>query len=454
MKNEPWIDRVYKDNLQTREIKLDYSHWQQAEKMIGKEEKKKKKKRILFWMLLAGVAGIVSVGSLQFWGPKAAGGHPIAPTPSEKLLPVPESEQDRKQDTISSSPFASLNENKGDLNQVQAKASAKSTKEQIFFSHDAQGGVKKARLTDNITYNLKKDEVPFNQIRADKSISKIENPWMVQGSETTALQRESGVTQKEASPAWTSHSRLDVASLEKKYPLLTYGNRQIRLNDRQFNDLQPIRVKPPHWAEKGIRTTLAQEASTGNNDITIAQAGLELYYHKSINKSLFYGMSVGYLSNFNKVQYAQILTEYKYQGFGAQVNNYGIKPNWMQYGFIQLSAGVLSKKHRLMIGARPELLIATKGNLDQIEFSDLSKIKTLNNAQISIVNQGWLQNNFMNKISMSAYIGYDFKIMERVGLGIQLNHILKSPFKPLESGIVQSRQANWNTGFRLSYLLK
>ncbi|MBP6795968.1 MAG: hypothetical protein KA143_12975, partial [Saprospiraceae bacterium] len=109
MKNEPWIDRVYKDNLQTREIKLDYSHWQQAEKMIGKEEKKKKKKRILFWMLLAGVAGIVSVGSLQFWGPKAAGGHPIAPTPSEKLLPVPESEQDRKQDTISSSPFANLN---------------------------------------------------------------------------------------------------------------------------------------------------------------------------------------------------------------------------------------------------------------------------------------------------------------------------------------------------------
>ena len=169
---------------------------------------------------------------------------------------------------------------------------------------------------------------------------------------------------------------------------------------------------------------------------------------------MFYGMSVGYLSNFNKVQYAQILTEYKYQGFGAQVNNYGIKPNWMQYGFIQLSAGVMSKKHRLMIGARPELLIATKGNLDQIEFSDPAQTKTLSNAQISIVNQGWLQNNFMNKISMSAYIGYDFKIMERVGLGIQLNHILKSPFKPLDSGIVQSRQANWNTGFRLSYLLK
>ena len=452
MKNEPWIDRVYKDNLQTREIKLDFSHWQQAEKMIGEQEKKKKKKRILFWMLLAGVAGMLSIGSLQFWETKAAGGFPIDSPPSEKLLPTPDSDLDT---TLSpSSPYANLIDNRDVMNRMETKVSSKSTMDQIFFSNGTQNGNKKERLSDNITNNLKKDKLTLQQIRADKSPNKIEKQWMVHESEKIALQLESGVAQKDASPSLTAHSRFDIASLEKKHPVLTYGNRQIRLNDRQFDDLNPIKIKPLHWAEKGIRTTLAQEANTGNNGTAIAQAGLELYYHRSINKSMFYGMSVGYLSNFNKVQYAQILTEYKYQGFGAQVNNYGIKPNWMQYGFIQLSAGVMSKKHRLMIGARPELLIATKGNLDQIEFSDPAQTKTLSNAQISIVNQGWLQNNFMNKISMSAYIGYDFKIMERVGLGIQLNHILKSPFKPLDSGIVQSRQANWNTGFRLSYLLK
>ena len=87
--------------------------------------------------------------------------------------------------------------------------SDKSTKEQIFFSHDAQGDYKKARLTDNITYNLKKDEVSFNQIRIDKSTSKIENPRMVLESETTALQRQSGTPMSGATPHFLTKPAVD-----------------------------------------------------------------------------------------------------------------------------------------------------------------------------------------------------------------------------------------------------
>ena len=159
-------------------------------------------------------------------------------------------------------------------------------------------------------------------------------------------------------------------------------------------------------------------------------------------------------SNFNKVRYAQVLTEYKYQGFGAQVNNYGIKPNWLQYGFVQLTGGLEWKRHRVLLNARPEFLFATKGKLDQIKFTDPTNLKTLSDAQISSVNQGWLQNDVMNKISVTASLGYEFRIMERVGLGIQLNRVLKSPYKPLQGGIVQNAVADWNTGFRFSYILK
>lgn len=446
MKNEPWIDRVYKENLQTREIKLDYAHWLQAERLIEEQEKRKKKKRFLFWVLMVSAVCFISFGSLVYFKPTTTIQNQNPP--SEFLTPEPGEIQFRSADTVSTSdrPIAST-ENDPERAVASIENEAKFEKQVITSNHSL--------VTEKVAFK------PKNTIKSSgyKVYARSANTLIEQNSLSDIV---TGVNDKSAyseidpdrAESQKMQLKLDVNTLDQIKTNIAEVDRNNRINTNTFDPIVPIKVEKRRWAEKGIRTTLAQEVNNGNSGSTISQAGLEFFYQRSVNRILFYGFSAGYLSNFNKVRYAQVLTEYKYQGFGAQVNNYGIKPNWLQYGFVQLTGGLEWKRHRVLLNARPEFLFATKGKLDQIKFTDPTNLKTLSDAQISSVNQGWLQNDVMNKISVTASLGYEFRIMERVGLGIQLNRVLKSPYKPLQGGIVQNAVADWNTGFRFSYILK
>jgi len=446
MKNEPWIDRVYKDNLQTREIKLDYAHWLQAERMIKEQEKQKKKKRFLFWIFIVSAISLISFGSFVFFKP-ATPMQKQTP-PAEYLTPEPSERKNRSADTTIKSdvPIASI-ENNND----QSVSGIKTVKKPQWQVLALKVGIESDQIKINAFNSFKIVPQKVNGHSAMASSDQTRLP--VKNSEinmrSTSAEHELGREKMQ-----NHQLKMNASLLEQIQSDLVIENGNHRIHTNAFDPIWPIKVEKKKWAEKGIRTTLAQEANNHSSGSTLAQAGLEFFYHRSLNRTLFYGISAGYLSNFNKVRYAQVLTEYKYQGFGAQVNNYGIKPNWLQYGFLQFSGGLEWKKHRLMINARPEFLFATKGKLDHIQFSDPTKVKTLNDAQISSVNQGWLQNDIMNKISVTASLGYEFKIMDRVGLGMQLNRVIKSTYKPLQGGIVQNAFADWNTGFRLSYILK
>ncbi|MBP9745307.1 MAG: hypothetical protein KBD41_07965, partial [Saprospiraceae bacterium] len=78
MKNEPWIDKVYKEHLLQPVSSLNMDHWLQAESMITAQEKKDQRRRWL-WILFFGtiVGGMIAYGLLALSSKSAP--LPVAP---------------------------------------------------------------------------------------------------------------------------------------------------------------------------------------------------------------------------------------------------------------------------------------------------------------------------------------------------------------------------------------
>ena len=51
MKNEPWIDQVYKEKTESWKIPVQPAHWEQAAALIDAQNQRKKKRVIWLWLL-------------------------------------------------------------------------------------------------------------------------------------------------------------------------------------------------------------------------------------------------------------------------------------------------------------------------------------------------------------------------------------------------------------------
>jgi hypothetical protein len=165
------------------------------------------------------------------------------------------------------------------------------------------------------------------------------------------------------------------------------------------------------------------------------------------------GIVLGYKSNFNQNHYAQVITAFQFEGFSADIQNFGIKPQWMSAIYLQGNMGFEVKKHRLLLGLRPEFIVGAKGKVDRLLFKEATGVRDIAKAEISSVNDGWLETGSLNNLSWSLSIGYEFRIAKKLGIGIQMDRTLKSIYRPLDPDIKQQATAAWNTGFRFSYIL-
>lgn len=447
MKNEPWIDRVYKENLETRKINFNLSHWQQAESMIIEQERQKKKKRFIFWMFAAGLIGLSSLGFYQLQKPLNTPVNPVNNVPDFRNGAIPEfpSRSPVELDGLDSTLANSTEKGISALPQNLDKKYI--TSADVPFHPSLTRRERKIKNISISNYSVSAD-----QMQNDNSY--LSSPYGMVETDKTKLQVTSGNLSDESIKQNKSNLIIAVARLNTSLNELAIPARSQEINVDQFC-ADPIKVKRYRSREIGIRTSLAQQTAPGSqSSASIDQAGLELFYNKKSGNHFFYGGSIGYLSNFNKDHYAQVLTEYMFTGFGSQINNYGIKPDWYQSMFLQLNTGIDFKKHSISVGGRSGMLFATKGKIDQIRFTDPSSSKVLNTAQISAFNQGWLQNDILNKVSFNAFVAYDYMVQNRVGVGIQLHRSFVSHYRPLQNGFIQNSLPKWNVGFRLSYLLK
>jgi len=208
-----------------------------------------------------------------------------------------------------------------------------------------------------------------------------------------------------------------------------------------------------NWKEFGLRLGLAKQTQAVRTN-AISALGLEVFTQKQLGNRGYWGLSLGYNSFFNSSLYSEVLTAYQFKGFGSVVQNFGVKPEWMHYLYLQASMGIQLKKHRAFMGVKPELLLGAIGDVDQIKFKEGAGIKDLATAEVSRIGNGWLQKGALHQVLYNTQLGYEYEFHPKINVGILANRHLNPLYKPLPGDITQSNVAKWNIGMRVSYKIK
>ncbi|MEP7321502.1 MAG: hypothetical protein ABI761_06265 [Saprospiraceae bacterium] len=438
MKSKPWIDELYQDQLVTREIPLDLNHWAKAEALILAQEKAEKRRRMIMWILLLGI--ITTLGVL--------GWNQFVPVKDTEIKPTNPEIQEVKPQPANPEVAQHTESKNGDIKQAEKNQSSITSKNtdisSIGFTSIPN---KKVRVSNG---NMNGHSSQYKNISKNgmiTSVNKDLNENTITGTinSNSALGTASGIEIK--------HELIDIDALNMKWNILNNNlDEELKIPATEIAD-EPIRIKKPTWKENGVRMTLAQESGLQVSNPSVQHAGFEWFHQKSIQSGLFYGYSLGYKSNFNHSQYAEVITSFQFEGFSSKLQNFGIKPEWMNALYAQANIGFDVKKNKLFIGIRPEFIIGTQGKVDRLSFKETTGIKDINQASISAVNKGWLQSGSLNELSWTLSIGYEYRIMKKLGIGIQIDHSLRSIYRPLDPQIKQQAIAAWNTGFRFSYIL-
>ncbi|MBK6476962.1 MAG: hypothetical protein IPF93_01440 [Saprospiraceae bacterium] len=438
MKNEPWIDKVYKEHLLQPVSSLNMDHWLQAESMITAQEKKDQRRRWL-WILFFGtiVGGMIAYGLLALSSKSA----PLPVAPPTQLIENNEPMAQKDMEPIRESGSVALTIPPS----LEAIELRKGQPDHFVSSTQKSSGQTKSALGKNSKSVVLINPDDYSKATREPSptndLSK-KDPLLA-GQFLNTVNDEIIVNQVHRQAV------AEVQELDVKFKMLSY--------DRGVHGSSltqgPIKVTRDTWKESGIRMSMASQAVNGVSRAGIGQLGIDWYRLKGISKKIFYGVGLGYSSSFNNNHYAQVITAYQFQSFGGTSENYGIKPQWLQLLHGQINLGIQNDRHRLVAGLKPQYLIGARGKVDQIQFTDNPPVKDLASAKVSSLNTGWLQNDFLNTFSLTTVIAYDYKIMRQIGIGLQAEHTVRSAYKPLENNIHQPGLASWNIGFRFSYIL-
>ena len=224
MKNEPWIDKIYKDKLSTRELSLDMSHWAQAEAMIISQEKEKRKRRVIFWLLFLGIGvylGIITWNKyLQSQESKIN-----IPVP---VIPILEKPQIRNEVAIiNNAPIANSDQIKMTTNKINANNNSSS-------------------ITKNVFNSLKQRRTLFNNSVQDKNESK--NTKHVQ-SDLKYISNELNNLTIEVSNEFRSQKTMEIATIN--IPIGLIGINKPLIMPRSELERAPIQVKKMNWKLTG-----------------------------------------------------------------------------------------------------------------------------------------------------------------------------------------------------------
>jgi|GEM_PF-1445328 len=441
MKNEPWIDRVYKEKTESWKIPFDAAHWEQAAALIDDQNQKKKKRILWFWVM--GLL-ILFVSLYAVFQP---GTTPIevAP-PSIPMVPATE-------------PMAS----QAGPEQVIPKESPIQNK---INKPSAALDLSARAVTDKIDVNTRpvvgNNSIPSNHTKNkhDKTTANLSGSvptkTLVPSKTDAAPSEELIVNKIEAlseSKSVDQISRRVEAVSPLRFQSIVMSDEEQKLQLPEI--FVPILIEHhrSNWKEFGLRLGLAKQTQAVRTN-AISALGIEVFTQKQLGNKGYWGLSLGYNSFFNSSLYSEVLTAYQFKGFGSVVQNFGVKPEWMHYLYLQASMGIQLKKHRAFVGVKPELLLGALGDVDQIKFKEGAGIKDLATAEVSRIGNGWLQKGALHQVLYNTQLGYEYEFHPKINVGILANRHLNPLYKPLPGDITQSNVAKWNIGMRVSYKIK
>jgi len=436
MKNEPWIDRVYKEKIESWDLPLDPKQWDQAASLIDIQNQSRRKRIIWFWMSgLVFVAGLLVLAFIALKNPT---------NPVQKSLPAV--------------PFVEPTANY----KIPTESNLTVTPQQRPIKPDDLSSPQNTTVPSSIvSTDKKKSYSTFGNSAANKSnSSEILKPNSNLPVEIDSKTNQNLPADGSESMVQNSREANDLARLRVIYPLIKLQtNHTLHRTQEELLLLPeifiPVQLEQniKKWKELGLRLGLAKQTESVRTN-AISALGIEMYSQRQFGGKGYWGLSLGYNSFFNSSLYSEVLTAYQFKGFGAVVQNYGVKPEWMHYLYLQATVGVQWKKHRAFLGVRPELLLGALGKVDQLKFKEGSVIKDLATAEASSIGNGWLQKGSLHQMIFNSHLGYEYQFHHRIGIGLQANRHLNSLYRPLPGDIAQTHVAKWNLGMRVSYKIK
>lgn len=438
MKNEPWIDQVYKEKTESWKIAVEPAHWEQAAALIDAQNQRNRKR--LIWLWLLGLALLSTSLFVFFNNPNENSPQSVPSLPATE----PMAERSRPEQAIPA-------------DQVS----------QPKISPEALADVKNPIAIEE---PLKSESIVSNNTKSKQS-----NQQSIRQNNSTPTQFSPLITAKPLHPKSEDNPSMDLSlsNIDENDGANNHGAlNRIILNTESLQYESMVAGAPSdplilpeiyvpiliehrvhNWKEFGLRLGLAKQTQTVRTN-AISALGFELYSQKQMGSKGYWGISLGYNSFFNSSLYSEVLTSYEFKGFGSVVQNFGIKPEWMHYLYMQASMGMQLKKHRAFMGIKPELLLGALGQVNQLKFKEGSGIRDLASAEVSSIGNGWLQKGALNQVLFNTQLGYEYQFHPKISVGIQANRLINSLYQPLPGDITQTNAAKWNIGMRVSYKIK
>ncbi|MCB0687459.1 MAG: hypothetical protein KDC53_13080, partial [Saprospiraceae bacterium] len=172
-----------------------------------------------------------------------------------------------------------------------------------------------------------------------------------------------------------------------------------------------------------------------------------LTYEQFIKRGLFVGLrpSLQLRSGDGGFSKFQQITTY---GFGAENSTYALKANNLQFLTLPVYLGFEKKRHSLESGISLDILLAARGQLQQVAVEDQSVIN------LQSLNSGWINTDHMQRLSSNLFLGYKYLITSKIKTGVTLYY---NPFKiypGLPNSQSQRINSKWFFGWQATYYIK
>ena len=135
-------------------------------------------------------------------------------------------------------------------------------------------------------------------------------------------------------------------------------------------------------------------------------------------------------------------------GFSASKTTYGLKANNLQFFSLPVYLGAEFKSHTLELGMSIDLLLAARGQLQQIAVEDRSVVNLQN------LNSGWIDTQHMEKLSTNLFFGYKNSLTNRLKTGVTIFYNPTKIYPGLPNNQNQIINSKWYLGWQANYYIK
>ena len=135
-------------------------------------------------------------------------------------------------------------------------------------------------------------------------------------------------------------------------------------------------------------------------------------------------------------------------GFGSETTTYGLRAKSLQFVSLPVYVGWKSSKHQIEMGGGVDILLAARGQLQEIDVHT-SQIRPLLELR-----SGWIETKEMQALSLNLFAGYKLKLSDKLFSGFSVFYNPSQIYPGFPNNLPQNYQRKWHFGLQTNYYFK